>query len=411
MSHSRRQFITRGVTFVGAGLAAPRFLLGRGSGIARAAGRGNGKILVVVEMNGGNDGLNTVVPFTDPRYSQYRRSLALAPGSLVPLTDSLGLHPSLASLKGLYDQNRVAIVQGVGYPSPNLSHFRSTEIWQTAEPDAIASTGWLGRYLDTIAIPGSTMLDAINIGFETPAVLATATSAGVASIDSFASYTIAGDGAQPQDDANKFATFAGLYDDVRGDESTLDFIANTGLAAYESSGVISQVADDYVPAVAYPEDPFSQSLLKIAQLIGANLGTDIYVTGLGSFDTHANQAGDHARLLQWLSDGLAAFHQDVVAHGRGDDVLVMTFSEFGRRVNENESLGTDHGTAAPLFVLGNAVSGGIYGDHPSLVNLDDNYDLIHEIDFRSVYATVLRHWLQVEPESILGSAFEDIGFL
>jgi uncharacterized protein (DUF1501 family) len=144
-------------------------------------------------------------------------------------------------------------------------------------------------------------------------------------------------------------------------------------------------------------------------LIGANLGTDIYVTGLGSFDTHANQAGDHARLLQWLSDGLAAFHQDVVAHGRGDDVVVMTFSEFGRRVNENESFGTDHGTAAPLFVLGNAVSGGIYGDHPSLVTLDDNYDLIHEIDFRSVYATVLRHWLQVEPESILGSAFRTSG--
>ena len=165
MSHSRRQFITRGVTFVGAGLAAPRFLLGRGSGIARAAGRGNGKILVVVEMNGGNDGLNTVVPFTDPRYSQYRRSLALAPGSLVPLTDSLGLHPSLASLKGLYDQNRVAIVQGVGYPNPDFSHFRATEIWEAGDPNG-GSSGWIGRYLDET--PGRRGLRAVVLSKEQP---------------------------------------------------------------------------------------------------------------------------------------------------------------------------------------------------------------------------------------------------
>lgn len=411
MAHTRRQFITRGVTFVGAGLAAPRFLLGQGPGVARAAGRGGSRILVIIEMNGGNDGLNTVVPFTDPKYAEYRRSLALPAQTLLPVSETLGLHPSLAGLKSLFDENRLAIVQGVGYPQPNLSHFRSTEIWQTAVPDAIASTGWLGRYLDGIAVPGSTALDAIAIGFETPALLTTAVSAGVASIDSFESYAIAGDGAQPQDDANKFAAFAAMYDDVRGDAATLDFIANTGLAAYESSGVINQVADGYTPAVPYADDPFSQSMLKIAQLIGSDLGTDIYVAGLGSFDTHANQAADHARLLRWLSDGLTSFARDIDAHGRADDVLVMTFSEFGRRVNENESSGTDHGTAAPLFVLGAGVRGGIYGDHPSLVNLDDNDDLIHGIDFRAVYRTVLEHWLQADPEAILGGTFEDVGFL
>jgi uncharacterized protein (DUF1501 family) len=409
VAHTRRQFIKRGVTYVGAGLVAPRLLVG--TGVARAQTPGSGRILVVVELAGGNDGLNTIVPFADTRYRTFRPRLSFGPSEVLPLTDTLGWHPSLGGLAALYDQSRVAIVQGVGYPSPNLSHFRSTEIWQTGVPDAIESTGWIGRYLDRIAVPGSNELDAIALGFETPATLTTATSASVASIDSFDSYLFQGDGAQPQDDANKRAAFAGLYDDARGSSPTVDFLANTGLAALSSSEAIQQVVGTYTPAVVYPGDPFSQSLLEIAQLVGAGLGTDVFYTSVGSFDTHANQAQEHATLLSWLSNGLAAFYQDMTAHGFGDRLLVMTFSEFGRRVNENESGGTDHGTAGPMFFLGSGVRGGIYGEHPSLETLDDNYDLIHEIDFRAAYATVLRHWLQTDPEPILGGAFEDLGFL
>jgi uncharacterized protein (DUF1501 family) len=411
VTQTRRQFIRRGVTFVGAGLVAPRLLLGAGSGVARAAAPGSGRILVIVELAGGNDGLNTIVPFADPLYRTYRPRLGLRDTAVLPLTDSLGWHPSLGALAGLYAQNRVAVLQGVGYENPNLSHFRSTEIWQTAVPDAIASTGWIGRYLDRIARPESRDLDAIALGFETPATLTTAVSAAVASIDTFDSYVFQGDGAQPQDDANKRAAFAGLYDDARGGSATVDFLANTGLAALSSSEAIQAVAGTYTPAVPYPADTFSQGLLKIAQLANTGLGTDVFYTSVGSFDTHANQAQEHATLLSWVSDGLAAFYQDMAAHGLGDRLLVMTFSEFGRRVNENQSAGTDHGTAGPMFFLGDAVRGGIYGEHPSLSRLDDNDDLIHSVDFRAAYATVLRHWLETDPEPILGGAFEDLGFL
>jgi uncharacterized protein (DUF1501 family) len=411
MAHTRRQFIRRGITFVGASLVAPRLLLGARSGVARAAAPSSGRILVVVELAGGNDGLNTVVPFTDSRYYSFRPRIAVRRDAVLEISDTLGLHPKLGALKTLFDQNRVAIVQGVGYPSPDLSHFRSTEIWQTAVPDTVSSTGWLGRYLDQTAVAGSLEIDAISLGYETPAALTTAVSSGVAAIDSFDSYVFSGDPARPDDDANKRAAFAGLYDDVRGSNATIDFIADTGLAALSSSDAVQRAAHGYVPAVAYPTDAFGQSLLKIAELVGANLGTDIYYTSLGSFDTHANQLQTQPALLGQLSDGLAAFYQDMAAHGRADDLLVMTFSEFGRRVNDNQSGGTDHGTAAPLFVLGNAVSGGIYGDDPSLSHLDDNDDLIFGIDFRSVYATVVRHWLQTDPEPILGGSFEDVGFL
>ncbi len=411
MSFTRRQFIKRGVTFVGAGLAAPRFLLGPGAVRAQAPGLAD-RILVIVELEGGNDGLNTVVPYANSLYRSYRPGLALRAGEYIELNDSLGLHGSMGALKALYDQNRVAIVQGVGYPNPNRSHFRSTEIWQTANPDAIVHTGWLGRYLDATIESADSDLEGISVTTFTPAALgaAKATSAAIESLDS---YGLNPDTNYPGDEANKLAAFAGLYDDLRGGSgSTLDFLANVGLTAFTSSKTLRDAAGGYEPAVAYPQDPYGlgANLQLIAQMISADIGTNVYYTSLGSFDTHANQRGVHAALLGALSEGLAAFYQDLTAHGRGDDLLVMTFSEFGRRVDENSSDGTDHGAAAPLFVLGNSVAGGIYGDHPSLSNLGDG-DLIHEIDFRAVYTTVLRHWLEADAATILGDTFEDVGFL
>jgi uncharacterized protein (DUF1501 family) len=408
MAHTRREFIKRGVTFVGAGLVAPRLLLGEGSGVARAQS-GSNRIFVLVELNGGNDGLNTVVPYADSRYYSVRPRLAIPRATVLPIDDRIGLHPSLAPLERLYREQRVAIVQGVGYPRPDLSHFRSTEIWQTAVPEKIEQTGWIGRYLDSISAPGSGQLDAISTGYELPATLSTGTAVGVAAIESFDNYVVRGDEQHPEDDANKRRALEGLYDDARGSGTALDFVASTGLLAYSSSEAVLAAASGYTPAVAYQPDPFSQNMLKIAQLLDAGLGTDVYYTSFGSFDTHANQLTDHANLLRWLGDGLESFYRDLAAHGRADDVVVMTFSEFGRRVNQNQSAGTDHGTAGPMFVVGNAVRGGVYGDHPSLTELDDNDDLVYAIDFRAVYATVLRGWLQTDPEPILGGHFEDLG--
>ena len=396
MSHSRRQFITRGVTFVGAGLAAPRFLLGRGSGIARAAGRGNGKILVVVEMNGGNDGLNTVVPFTDPRYSQYRRSLALAPGSLVPLTDSLGLHPSLASLKGLYDQNRVAIVQGVGYPNPDFSHFRATEIWEAGDPNG-GSSGWIGRYLDET--PGRRGLRAVALSKEQPPLVLVSSSSPAVTVSDTASF-------RPPANADAIRAMYAAY---AKQPAARHVVGEAGIETLNAASTISSLRGG--SGVNYPPGELSADLRRSAELLAAGVGIEVLHLSFGGFDTHVNQTGKHRQLLNQLGGAFAAFQQDLERRGIAKNVATVVYSEFGRRPAENFGGGTDHGTAAPLILLGNAVSGGIYGDHPSLVNLDDNYDLIHEIDFRSVYATVLRHWLQVEPESILGSAFEDIGFL
>jgi uncharacterized protein (DUF1501 family) len=408
MAHSRREFIKRGVTFVGAGLVAPRLLV-EGSGVARAEGIAANRTLVIVELAGGNDGLNTIVPYADSRYYAARPGIAIPRSSVLPITDAIGLHPNLAPLEQLYRENKVAIVQGVGYPRPDLSHFRSTEIWQTAVPDTIGQTGWIGRYLDTISEPGSEMLDAISVGYETPPTLVPEMATGVAAIESFDSYVFRGDAQYPADDANKRAAFAGLYDDARGSGSTLDFVASTGLLAYESSGVVQQAASAYVPAVPYAEDPFSQNMLKIAKLLDAGLGTNVFYTSFGSFDTHASQLGDHGALLAWLANGLSSFYRDMAAHGRAGEIAVMTFSEFGRRVNQNESGGTDHGTAGPMLLVGDAVGGGVYGEHPSLGALDENGNLEFGIDFRAVYATVLGGWLGADAEPILGGRFEDLG--
>jgi uncharacterized protein (DUF1501 family) len=411
MAHTRRQFIKRGITFVGAGLAAPRLLLGPNGAATRAQAAAAGRILVIVELEGGNDGLNTVVPYTNSLYYNYRPGLALREGQYVEITDSLGLHGRMGRLKELYDANRVAIVQGVGYPNPDRSHFRSTEIWQTAQPDTVGTTGWLGRYLDATRGEADSELEAISLGYFTPMTLK-ATEATPAAVASVEDYAFQPDPYHPEDEANKRAAFLGLNDDLRGGGSALDFIATTGLTAFSSSETIRDATTSYDPAAEYPADVygFGDSLMLVAQMIDAGLGTNIFYTSLGSFDTHANQREMHAYLLETLSNGLYAFYQDLVAHGHADDVLVVTFSEFGRRVDENSSDGTDHGAAAPLFALGNAVQGGIYGDHPSLTRLGDG-DLIHGIDFRSVYATVLKHWLDADPEAILGGRFEDIGFV
>jgi uncharacterized protein (DUF1501 family) len=408
---TRRQFITRGVTFVGASLVAPRLAFSNRSIVQAKTAIPANRILLVVELEGGNDGLNTVIPYTQSRYRSYRPGLALSEGQYLEITDDLALHGRMTALKDLYDAGRVAVVQGVGYPNPDRSHFRSTEIWQTAEPNSVIQTGWLGRYLDLASTSDDGHIEAIAVTAFTPAALGAA-DATVAAIPSLGEYQLQSDGWYPNDQANRTRAFLGLHDDVRGDEAVLDFIGGVSLAAYDSSVVFLESAGNYQPAVAYPDDPygFGANLETIAQMIDAEVGTNVFYTGFGSFDTHAQQAGQHAALLGALSDGLSAFYQDMVAHGRGDDVLVMTFSEFGRRVDQNSSEGTDHGAAAPLFVLGNSVKGGIYGDHPSLTELGDG-DLIHTVDFRSVYSSVLRTWLEADPRTVLGGDYEELGFL
>jgi len=365
-----------------------------------------GNVLVVVQMGGGNDGLNTIVPWSDDNYHRARPVIGVAETTVLKLNDRIGLNPSLAGMNELYKQGRVAIIQGVGYPNPNRSHFEATQIWETASPERPQTTGWLGRYLDRqfpLGTKPASLFEAVALGDTLPAALV-AQHVEVAAIGALNSYAY--------NTVKDVKTSAGvLYDGAKpGGSPYLGLIADTARQAYHGGDVLRGKLATYTPAVTYPTDPFSTQLKLAAQLIGSNVGTRIIFVSIGSFDTHANQRVQQDRLLKYMGDGLLAFYNDLAAHGLDKKVMTMTFSEFGRRVTQNASNGTDHGTAMPLFVIGGGVKGAIYGEHPSLTDLDHG-DLKYGIDFRGVYATVVERWLGRDPAPIVGDGFGQVAFV
>ncbi len=358
-------------------------------------------VLVVIQMGGGNDGLNTIVPWSDDAYHRARPIIRIPESAVLKLNDRIGLNPALAGLNELYAQGRAAIVQGVGYANPNRSHFEATQIWETASPERPLGTGWLGRTLDRQFPSGTkppSLFEAVALGDTLPAALV-AGHVDVAAIGALNSYAY--------NTVKDVKTQAGvLYDGAKpGGTPYLGMIAETARQAYHGGDVLRAKIAGYSPAVTYPPDAFSGQLKLAAQLIGSDVGTRIIFVSIGSFDTHANQRAQQDRLLKYLGDGLLAFYRDLAAHGHDGRVMTMTFSEFGRRVTQNASNGTDHGTAMPLFVVGGGVKGGIYGEHPSLVDLDAG-DLKFHTDFRCVYATVLERWLGRDSSDILAGTFE-----
>jgi uncharacterized protein (DUF1501 family) len=408
---TRREFLTRGLTIVAAGSTAPMFLTRTAIALnnpwdhpltASAPGRPDWPILVVVQMGGGNDGLNTVVPFAHDAYYRARPHLAVPQAQLLRLTDEVGLHPSLRSLKEAYDDGRVAIVQGVGYPNPNRSHFRSMEIWQTADPAGTGPrTGWLGRLFDS-ECPDCGQTAGITLSPDMPLALQGTSGRAIAleAPERFGFHPLPGAGTA------ELAAYRQLVAPVPGDGPMVDFLTHTAMNALVASSAMERIAGRLAgdAGSGYPQDPFAHKLRIVAELIAAGAPTRVYYVSLGGFDTHAAQAGRHDRLLETLGDGLGAFLKDLTRKGLQDRVLVMTFSEFGRRVAENASGGTDHGTAAPMFLVGGSAIPGMHGTHPSLTDLDQG-DLKYRIDFRSVYATVLERWMGVESEGILGDRF------
>jgi uncharacterized protein (DUF1501 family) len=392
-------------------------------------------ILVVLQMAGGNDGLNTVVPFANDHYYRARPRLAVTGKDVLKLNDALGLHPTLAGLKELFDAGRLAIVQGVGYPNPNRSHFRSTEIWQTAsEADRFEKYGWLGRYFDN-ACAGCDATAGISIGRELPQAFVGPKPIGI-SLEDPERYRFVG-ADQPEADetasseefyrkmteadgglafggaANTSAGASiGAVGAARPQGSPLDFIERVALDAQLSSDQIRAVARKARNQAGYPASQLAHGLRLVARLIGGGLPTRVYYVSQGGYDTHTNQRGAHERLLKELGDAVKAFIDDLAAQGNLDRVLVMTFSEFGRRVSENASGGTDHGAAAPLFVVGSRVKPGLLGQHPSLAPGDLlNGDPKFAIDFRSVYASVLEQWLRTPSAPILGRKFSSLQFV
>ena len=417
MSWSRRRFLNTSLassTLVAMGAGSiPTFLCCSAS--AARAGKSNDRILVVIQLLGGNDGLNTVVPHGIEGYNRGRRLLRLSSGQIHKITPEIGLHPSMGAMAKLVENKRLAVIQGVGYPNPDRSHFRSMEIWESGrlENDAKAlETGWLGRSLDSAAADGKPGQDppGLHIGNRSLPLALRAKKTGVPSVESLESYKLqlAGTDAEKQAERGALNKLAAM--ERRGDDPLLGFISRTTLSAYESSSRLEQLAKRGQGGTKYPNYALAKRLELIAQIIKADFGTRIFYTSLDGFDTHANQLGTHAALLLELSDSIAAFDEDLSKAGHGDRVALLTFSEFGRRVLENASGGTDHGAAAPLFLVGPVANAGLVGAHPSFDDLDDG-DLKHHTDFRRVYASLAGGWLGCSAEPIVGKGFAPLPLL
>jgi uncharacterized protein (DUF1501 family) len=387
-------------------------------------------ILVVVQMAGGNDGLNTLVPYANDHYHRARRRLNLARANLLKLDDDFALHAGMTGFKQLYDDGELGIVQGVGYPNPNRSHFRSTEIWQTAsDSNKFETLGWIGRYFDH-ACKGADPTVGINVGRQNPQAFASKDPLGV-TVQNPSTYRfidpirgtekemMAADKSlralnQPDEDDGSLEfssgdTIGGIAGKTMLQGSPLDFLERTALDAQVSSDEILKISAKSRNLADYPQSAFANSLRMVARLIGGGLSPRVFYLNQGGYDTHVNQAQAHERLLRELSGGLKAFVSDLKAQGNFDRVMVMTFSEFGRRVQENASGGTDHGAGSLLFTIGKKIKSGLLGKYPSLAPGDlTRGDLRHSVDFRSVYAAVLEQWLETDSAPVLGRKFDPI---
>jgi uncharacterized protein (DUF1501 family) len=367
---------------------------------------GTDRVLVVINFQGGNDGLNTVVPFGMPDYYRYRPSLGVPQNDVLRIDDTFGLNPVLAPFKKMYDGGNVAIVHGVGYPDPDHSHFRSTEIWQTAHPKGYESTGWIGRYLDDASLPKNTLFNAVALSNVLPEIMMSKTT-DVPAVDALRTYGLRSD----KTTGNKEA----FHEFVR--DTTVPFrspflakVAEIEDHAQRGAEELPKLVAGYQTQATYPATPLGRSLALAAQIIGSKLGTRVLYVNHGSFDTHVTQKQTQERLLGDFANSIAAFYQDLNAHGNDKRVLTMTFSEFGRRVPENASRGTDHGEAAPVFMIGGGVKGGLYGQHPNLGQLNAG-NLAFTTDFRQVYATVLERWLGRPSAAIVGGQFTTLAAL
>lgn len=410
---TRRDFLaaTAGLSLVSLAPELPRFLGASAhrtaASAAEAAPAAADRILVVVQLSGGNDGLNTVVPFRDERYRQARPTLAIAEADLLKLNDQLGLHPSLRGFAKLWESGQLAVVQGIGYPNPNRSHFESMDIWHTARlTPAGRSTGWLGRCLDTVPDrAGHRDARAIHVGGEVQPLALTATHSAAASLRSADELRFE---RGPEGDRWQAVWEASGASHATGGGGLLDFVRTVSSSALATSQQLERAkAKGNESGANYPATDLGGKLKTVGQLIDSGLATRIYYAQLDGFDTHATQPAAHAGLLTQVGDALAAFQDDLVRRGHANRVMTVVFSEFGRRVAENASQGTDHGAAAPLFVVGAATRGGIVGEHPSLGDLDDG-DLKYHTDFRRLYSGLLSQWLSVPSRSVLGEDFEPL---
>jgi uncharacterized protein (DUF1501 family) len=428
---TRRVFLQRGMALLAASSTIPAFLnqtvmaLSRTSDtpLTQLPNGKDGKILVVIQLGGGNDGLSTVIPHGDDAYHRARPGIGLPSNGVLKIDNYVGLHPNLAPLKSLYDDGHLGIVQGVGYPNPNRSHFRATDIWESAQPEKdFVASGWLGRYFDNTC-PGADPHVGVSIG-ETLPLAMQGERIRPLSLERPEAYRYQGRDRESYEKLNRPPTTepASFQPNTLAETTKfrkkmeitpvtqLDFLERTAMDAQVSSDDIIRMTKNHSPAANYPGSEFGNGLQTIAAMIAGGLPTRVYYASLTGFDTHANQKPRHDQLMTQLAQGLSAFWNDLKTQKNDDRVLVMTFSEFGRRVQQNASGGTDHGAAAPMFLMGPKITPGLLGRYPSLTDLDQG-DLKYNVDFRNVYATILQNWMNTPSKPVLGQQFQTFPIL
>jgi uncharacterized protein (DUF1501 family) len=369
-------------------------------------------VLVVLQMSGAYDALNTFIPFSDPHYQDYRQVLKVEPEAVLAVNGNVGFHPAMAPIKDLYDQGKVAVLQGIGYPNPIRSHFRSMDIWHTAEPDKMVTDGWLGRAIRDLDPDKENILTAVNFGRGLPRALA-APGVSVASVGNLESYGVLTGIRGDEQRREALDIFARMYSPMIGTGAVSDYLSQTGLDALKGADILRTAPQTYSSSVEYGGSLFAQWLKNIAQVHLAGFGTRVLYTGVnpGTFDTHANQNTSFSRLWGDVSNAVGDFYQDLKEHHANEEVVMLLFTEFGRRVRENGS-GTDHGSGGVAFVIGDAIKGGLYGEYPSLEpdQLDEG-DLRWNNDFRGAYATLLEKWMGLDAKPVLGGDFEQFDFI
>jgi len=370
-------------------------------------------VLAVFSLSGGNDFLNTVIPYTDPIYRDYRPSLAIADDQVIPLNDKLAFHPAMGALKKYWDEGKLAIILGVGYPNPSLSHFRSMDIWATCEPDELGLIGWLGSVIQEIDPKAENVLTGVNFGRGLPRSMAK-DGVPVASVGDLSSYGLLTDieGTGQRDQA--LDLFGRMYSPVLGKGAVNDYIRRTGLEAMAGADILGTAPSKYSSTVEYGDSAIGGYLKDMVQVHNAGFGTRVLFSTApyNIFDTHANQAVGHSNLLMDVATNIDNFQSDLREQKISDNVTLFFYSEFGRRAMDNGS-GTDHGTGGVAFALGEHVKGGIYGEYPSLElgKLEDGGNLQHNVDFRSAYSTILDRWMGMDAKSIVGGSYDQLDFL
>jgi uncharacterized protein (DUF1501 family) len=370
-------------------------------------------VLAVISLSGGNDGMNTVIPYNNPRYRDYRPTLGIAENLIIPITDQLALHPAMAPLKKYWDEGHLAIIQGIGYPHGSLSHFRSMDIWATCEPDELGVTGWLGSVIQDVDPTGENVLTGVNFGRGLPRSLAKE-GVPVASVGDLSSYGLLTEMGAEAQRAEALDLFGRMYAPAIGQGAVDDYIRRTGIEALKGADILSTAPGMYHSEVEYASSAMGSYLRDMAQVHNANFGTRVMFTTApyNIFDTHANQAVGQANLLQDVASNIDSFMMDLRQMGKSDNVTLFFYSEFGRRAMDNGS-GTDHGTGGVAFAIGDHVKGGLYGEYPSLEpgDLEDGGNLQHNVDFRSAYTTLLDRWMGLDAKAIIGGSYEALDFI